>query len=403
MERIVIRGRLYDGRAQAAIENGAVAVCGGCITYVGATDGCAALPEDLEIRVTDGTILPGLIDCHAHLCGQQNRGGHMVYDALLTAAHELPQLLEAGFTTVRDMSLFSPALKRAQQTGQLRGPRIVAGGRLISSTSGHGDMSPELPKELINRSDLLCCLADGVDECLKTVRDQFRDGVDFIKISATGGVSSQTDGLDDVQFSDAEIAAITAEAARHGSYVAAHCSGAAGTLQALQNGVGCVEHGIDLDEACIALMQQRDIPVVTTLFVSQLVAVSDKFPPFMREKGRLAAQKHRESMQRAHRAGLCIACGTDFANSEATPFRRNGLELCAIVEAGFTPMEAIRIATYNSARAIRRERELGSLEFGKRADIIIASGNPLEDISRLSDAAHIPFVMQDGIIQKNVL
>lgn len=401
MDRIVITGRLIDGRSDTCIENGLVSVGNGIIEYAGDAAGYTIPANAVTIRAEGRTILPGLIDCHTHLTGEKNRTGYTVFDALLTVSQELPLLLDAGFTTVRDMSLFSSALKRAQQAGQLRGPRIVAGGRLISPLGGHGDMMPELPKEVASGMNLTCCLADGVDECLKTVRMQFRDGAEFIKISATGGVSSRADGLDDVQFSDEEIAAIAAEASRHGSYVAAHCSNAAGTKQAIRNGVRCIEHGIELDDECIMLMQKYHVPVITTLYISHMVASSDAFPDYMREKARAAVKNHCKSMQRAKEAGLCIAYGTDFGNSALTPYLGNGRELTAIVNAGFTPMEAIQIATYNSACAIRHEKEIGSLEAGKRADIIIANGDPLENISVLTDAAHILFVMQDGVIKKN--
>ena len=401
MGEYAIRGRVIDAVSPEPLEKGIVLVCDGEIVYVGPESGCSLPPDAEVIDAGSGTILPGFIDCHAHMCGGEE-ANRSHFDRLLTAAHHMGLLLDAGCTYIRDMSLFSGALKRAVARGEVRGPAVMPGGRVLSPVAGHVDLLTHLPVDVQNAVSAVGYTADGVDGCLKAVRRQFREGAEFIKICATGGVSSEVDGLDDVQFSDEEIAVMTAEAARRGAYVTAHCSNAKGALQALKNGVRCIEHGIDLDDECIRIMAEKDIPLVTTLYVSNLVATLPDFPEFMREKGKKAARSHTASMMRARQAGIRIAYGTDFSNSKNTPLLKNGREFCAIAEAGFTPMEAIRIGTINSAHVIRRENRLGSLEAGKQADIVVVSGNPLEDISVLADASHVRLVMQGGVIKKRV-
>lgn len=404
MLQYAIKGRLIDGISNQTVEKGLVVTEGERIVYAGDERGYSLSPDTSVLQLEGGTILPGLIDCHTHVTGSADligrSRGH--FDCLLTAARDLGTLLDAGFTYIRDMTVFSGALKRAVANGTVRGPGIVSGGRVLSPTAGHVDHWPHFPAELVAGFDATGFLADGVEGCLKATRAQFRDGAEFIKICATGGVSSSVDGLDDVQFSDEEIAVIAAEAARHGTYVAAHCSNASGTLQALKNGVTCIEHGIELNEACLEIMAKKDIPVTTTLFVSNLVATSHDFPAYMVEKGKKAAEKHIRSMRMAKDAGICIALGTDFSNSVNTPFRRNGMELRAIVRAGFTPMEAIQIGTAHGAKVLRLEDRIGSLEAGKQADLIVLDGNPLEDIELLTDAEHVRLVMQKGNIVKDI-
>lgn len=400
MNAFAIQGRIIDAVSDIPIENGLIVIRGADIVYTGPSAGYELSDEFEVINAGSGTILPGLIDCHAHLSGSEGTGPDS-RDRLLTAAYHMGLLLDAGFTTIRDMSGFSGALKRAVARGHLRGPNVMAAGKVLSPSAGHVDLAPHLPVELSNRFDDLGCLADGVDGCLKAVREQFRNGAECIKICATGGVSSAVDGLDDVQFSDEEISVMVQEAMRHGTYVCAHCSNAAGTYQALKNGVLCIEHGIDLDDRCLELMVKKHVPVVTTLYVSNLVATLPDFPAFMREKGKKAAQSHQKSLLRARDAGLCIAYGTDFSNSQNTPYLANGLEFRAIVNAGFTPMEAIKIGTINSAHVVKRAERIGSLECGKQADIIVVDGNPLQDIETLTHADHVKLVVQNGKIVKH--
>ncbi len=394
----VILGRLIDGVSGGAIERGAVAVEGERIAYAGAAEGLT-IPEGMPV-VRAESILPGFIDCHAHLTGEEDAGefggGRLFGDQLLGAAHQAGLLLDAGFTGLRDMSEAGLFVSRAQQRGILRSPRILPGGKVLGITSGHVDFQPEHSKADYNRLDHLSRLCDGVDDCVLAVREQFRMGAKFIKICATGGVSSPTDRVDDVQFSPEELRAIVGEAERHHTYVCAHCTGNEGAYQALLAGVTCIEHGVMLTQREIDLMAERDATLVTTLAVSLGVAKMKGFPQWMLDKAAQAAECNVRTIEMARRAKLRIALGTDYSNSKNTPYARIGREFEAMVEAGMTPMEAIQAGTIHAAHLMRNSEHVGSLEAGKLADIVLVDGNPMENIGCLADSANIAGVFLGG-------
>ena len=390
----ILKGTVIDGIHETPIENGLVAISGNTIAYVGSAEGFE-IPEGTTV-VEGKTILPGFIDCHIHLSGEEDVcDGAAFGDTLLAAAYHCGLLIDSGFTSVRDMSVQGTYLTRAQKMGTLRGPRIMPGGRCLSVTAGHGDDGHNMTKEEVNQKSTTCVLCDGPAECLQAVRQQFRLGAEFIKIFATGGVSSPTDGVDDVQFSVEELEAIVAEAKRHHSYVAAHCTGNEGAYQALLAGVECIEHGVMLTQREIDLMAEKNVPLVSTLFVSELCA-NLKGPQWFMEKASKCYAANVNTIAMARKAGIRIAFGTDFSNSKNTSYRKEGREFEAMVRAGMTPWEAIQAGTINAAHVMRKADKLGSLEVGKLADIVIADGDPLADISVLADASHITAVFQDG-------
>lgn len=393
----VLKGTVIDGISDEPLHNGIVAITGEKLAYVGSAEGFA-IPDGVPVYTAE-TILPGFMDCHIHLSGGEDAGdlgdNAAFGDLLLGGAYQAGLLLDAGFTSVRDMSEQGLYLARAQTRGILRGPRIIPGGRCLGVTGGHGDDGPQWTKEEINQRASTCVLCDGVDECTLAARTQFRKGAKFLKIFATGGVSSPTDGVDDVQFSMEEIKAIVDEARRHHTYVTAHCTGNEGAYQALQAGVECIEHGVMLTQREIDLMAEKKIPLVTTLYVSHLCATLDG-PDWFRKKASQCYAAHVRTIDMARKAGICIALGTDFSNSRGTPYRHEGREFTAMAEAGMTPMEAIKAGTSNSAHVMRTDDMLGSLEVGKLADVVLVNGDPLSDISVLADAEHITAVFQNG-------
>jgi imidazolonepropionase-like amidohydrolase len=405
MAQYALKGRVIDAISDAALEEGLVLIDGERITYAGESKGCELPPQAEIISIPDGTILPGFIDCHAHLIGNEsvNNDPYAMkhFDLLLTIAHDVVILQDAGFTSLREMGAFGIHLKKAIQRGVLRGPRIMTSYRMLSVTGGHADDDSDLPFEIRQRTNIMSCIVDGVEGCLRGTREQFRMGAEFIKIMATGGVSSNTDGIEDVQFSFEEIKAIVDEAKRHGAYVAAHCTGNAGTLQALQAGVTSIEHGDELDERCIELMIKQDATLVTTLNIAMSIPKwRDTLPKHIYEKGCLVAESAVRSAMLARSAGIRIALGTDYSNSKNTPYANNGREFASIVEAGFTPMEAIKIGTINGAH-LMKNKEIGSLEKGKLADVVVVAGNPLKDINLLTDAQYVKFVFQNGVPVKD--
>jgi imidazolonepropionase-like amidohydrolase len=238
-------------------------------------------------------------------------------------------------------------------------------------------------------------LVDGPDECVLGVREQFRTGARFIKICATGGVSSPADGLNDVQFSPAELTAIVQETARHGGYVAAHCTGNEGAYQALLAGVTSIEHGVMLTQREIDLMAGRDATLVSTLSVSLGVANMPGLPEWMAEKARFCAQANLKTIDMARKAKIRIALGTDFSNSKNTPYNKIGAEFVAMTKAGMTPMEAVKACTINAAHLMMDSR-IGALKAGMLADVVVVDGNPLADINVLNGSEHVLKVFLGG-------
>ena len=402
----ILKGRLLDLEEGRIIEKGLLAYEGDCIQYAGEESGYACREGDLVLSVGHGTILPGFIDCHAHLTGEEDAGsfanGRLFGDQLLGAAYQLGLLLESGFTSIRDMSEAGLYLSRAVERGVLCGPRIIPGGKVLGITSGHVDSCIEQDREYYNRHDHLSYLMDGPDECVRGVREQFRMGAKFIKICATGGVSSPTDRVDDVQFSPEELRAIVSEAKRHHSYVTAHCTGYEGAYQALLAGVECIEHGVMLTQREIDLMAEKKVPLVTTLDISLHVANIPGFPDWMHQKAVQCRENNLRSIEMARKAGILIALGSDYSNSKNTPYRKLGKEFLAMQEAGMTSLECLRAGTIHAGTVIREEK-LGLLKAGWHADIVVCDGNPLEDLNCVSDAEHILFVAAGGKIVKNRL
>ena len=402
----LLYGRVIDVIHGEVIENGMVVTDGERIVYAGA-EGGFRVPADADVRVIeveDGTILPGLIDAHAHLsgCESVNRTGNTPYELLLTVVHDIGELVDAGITGVRDMSVFGYPLMKAIEKGNIRGPRIMPGGRVIGSTGGHSDPGPELSPAEVNEKDLTSYLADGREGCLRAVRTQFREGARFIKICATGGVSSQMDGVEDIQFSLEEMEVMVQEAKRHGTYVAAHCTGLEGARQALRAGVTSIEHGIRLDEECVRLMVQNDATLVTTLSVAFGIKNFTGLPDYLVEKA-LAVEKYiRDSYVLAHRAGVRVALGSDYSNSRNTPYSKIGREFEALTQVGYSNIEAIQAGTIHGAHLMKLEDQTGSLTPGKLADLIVVKGNPAEDISVLADSDRVKLVMIGGVIQKEL-
>lgn len=406
MSEYILKGRLITAASDEVIAHGTVIVKDDRIVFAGPSEKAPECSGEV-LDAGEGTILPGFIDVHAHLTGEEDAGdyadGKMFGDQIIGAVYQAGILLDAGFTSLRDMSEAGIYVSRGVERGIIRGPKIMPGGKVLSITSGHVDMAPQMTPEQFNQSDHLSQLCDGPDGCVRAVREQFRMGAKFIKICATGGVSSPTDRIDDVQFSPEELKAMVDEAHRHHTYVTAHCTGYEGAYQAILAGVECIEHGVFLTQREIDLMAEKQIPLVSTLSVSLGVASIPDLPPYVHQKALACAEANKKTIAMARKAGVMIALGTDYSNSRNTPYSQNGREFEAMTRAGMTPMEAIHAGTINAARVMRKEQETGSLEQGKLADIVIVDGNPMEDIFCLTDACHVKLVMQDGVLCKKEL
>jgi imidazolonepropionase-like amidohydrolase len=403
--------RIFDGRQ--FIENAALWAEGTEIRYAGPA--AALTSKDARTDFGDATIAPGFMDLHAHFIGAKQYS----MMALATEAEcsgglrSVPRakdLLRAGFTTARDCgSGPGPFLRSAIEEGSVVGPRIYAARAILSQTGGHCDVH-SIP------ADWLSCraifrLADGPEDCRKAVREQFREGADFIKFCATGGVLSERDHSHQEQYTDEEVHAIIDEAHRLGMRVAAHAQGTAGIKRALRNGVDTIEHGFYLDSEAIDLFLKHDATLVPTFaIVHQICEQGAAFgvPPGSIEKAKLARDAHFKSVAAALKAGVRIATGTDFMGGDNNRFTDAGMEIELIAQAGATPQQALQAATSNAARAITRQGlpiyeqlgakwfdRVGTLKEGFLADAVVLRGDPRKNIAAVRNVAA---VMKGGAV-----
>lgn len=397
---LAVPGRAAEGASSVIVRDGrVVAVRPG---FVAAGDAGAAAGDTVEVLdLSRHFVLPGLIDSHVHLTGElgpEQKLLEVTRSDAAAALHSLPFLrrtLDAGFTTVRDLGGVPEvvfALRDAQAAGVVDGPRIVAAGASIAATGGHGDVHGFREEILDLWADSSIC--DGADDCRRAVRAQVKRGADVIKVTATGGVLSETAAGTDQQLFDDELLAIVETAHALGRKVAAHAHGADGIRAALAAGVDSIEHGTYSDAEAYRLYVENGAYLVPTLLagatVLELAESADFMAPAVREKALRVGRDMRDMVRRAHAAGVPIAFGTD---SGVSRHGTNGRELVLLVDSGLTPMEAIATATVHASRLLDMEDEIGTLEPGKRADLVAVAGDPLADVAALLEVA---LVMQDG-------
>lgn len=392
MKWVIRHARVIDGRGRAR-ERATLVIQEDRITAVGDERSVPRPRGAVKIDARGMTVLPGLIDCHVHLClGGDADVTRTIREedpalTLLKAARFARATLEAGFTTVRDVgfrdhSVF--ALRQAIAAGILPGPRILAAGLVICQTGGHA--------RFIGRE------ADGQTEIVQAVREQVAAGAEVIKFIASGGVLTPGTSPEHAQLSPEELAAGVGEARRAGRRVAAHAHSAEGMKHAIQAGVHSIEHATLMDDEAAALMRARGVFMVPTL--SALATTADcgpacGVPETVVSKARTMRARHEASFKKAHRTGIPIAMGTD----AGTPFNHHGAnaqELERMVALGMSPMEAIIAATAAAARLLGIDQTVGTIEPGKVADLIIVDGNPLKRISLLRSRERLVGVMQAG-------
>ena len=412
---IVIKGgSLIDGTGEKPKRNSVVVVEGKRIKAVG-KEGEVKIPRKAkksEIDASGETVMPGLIDSHLHLIGLKTdrileemlvRPEQL---GLIKSVYDAVDLLEAGFTTVKDCGGFGIYLKRAIAEGTMRGPRILSAGYTLSQTAGHGD-THYIPVEWVDARGSkkgMSLLCDGVSECIKAARYALRQGADFIKIMASGGVMSMVDRPEHTQFTLEELRAIVEEARHVGKFVTAHCQGTEAMKNCIETGVKTIDHAFYPDDEVIRMAKKRgDVVFVPTLSIAwRIVSEGEEagYPPWAVAKGKEVWEIMKKNIARLYRAGLTIASATDFCGSPLLKHGDNAMELELLVKhCGFKPMDAIVAATRNGAKACGLEKEIGTIEKGKLADIIIVEGNPLKDIKVLQDKRKIKMVMKEGKIE----
>jgi imidazolonepropionase-like amidohydrolase len=397
-------GRLLDVPGKAPRGPSTIIVKDGRIDQL--RDSHLAPPAGAQlIDLRDRFVLPGLIDSHVHL--SSDRAGN---EGLLAGFTESPQLsayetywnaqktLRAGFTTVRNLGDEGAvlALREAIARGWVEGPRIVDAGQSISTTAGHMDARLGVRDELHDAipHENLC---DGVEECRKAVRRQIGRGADVIKIATTGGVNSRIGAGLGKQMFDDEAKAIVETAHMAGKKVAVHAHGADGVALALRMGADSIEHGTLMDDEAIRLFAKSKayyVPTLSTVngYLERIAKDPNAYPPEVRAKIDYRISITGKALEKAVPAGVKIAFGTDAGVSK---HGRNADEFELMVKHGMTPATAIQAATVNAADLLGLAKEIGTLEPGKRADLIAVSGDPLSDVTVLKQ---VGFVMKDGKI-----
>ena len=359
-------------------------------------------------------VLPGLWDCHTHLTGLRaiSLDDVMRTPTAVAAARavcDAALALDAGFTSVREVGGHGVYVGRVIAEGTAPGPTVYAAGDLISQTGGHADLhtySTGCMGDLAGRGGWLHT-CDGEAECLRAVRLQLRKGAALVKICASGGVLTTYDDPKHQQFTDHELRTIVEEAARAERVVAAHCHGKAGIMAAVRAGVRTIEHGTYLDEEAAAAMKDAGAVLVTTRFVKVRMLEHGRrtgLPDYAYQKLLDTADVHREAVALAIRCGVTIAAGTDCLTTgpdTALPWGLHGLELSLLVEAGMTPLGAIRAATAHGPLTLGPQApKAGRLEAGWDADVIAVSGDPLADVTVLAHARNVTHVWKAGRLLK---
>ncbi len=357
------------------------------------------------IDLKNSFVMPGMIDSHVHLRSEWNPNNRLdgvtqeAGDVAYNAAVNARKTLMAGFTAVQDVGgpkeIF--ALRRAVNAGKIPGPHIKASGPAISATGGHGDAHGYREDILdLHKSKTIC---DGADDCRRAVRAAVKGGADVIKITATGGVLSNTNAGTGQQFFDDELVAIVETAKKMGRKVTAHAHGKDGIESALKAGVSSIEHGTYLDAETARLFKKYDVVLVPTVLAGMTVvdwATNETFlPPNSAKKALEVGPQMQDMLRTAWTGGVKVAFGTDTGVSK---HGENAKEFLYMVEAGMSEMDAIKAATVVAAQHIGMDEQIGTLEPGKHADLIAVGGNPLSDISALLD---VDFVMKEGKVYKN--
>ncbi len=362
--------------------------------------------EDKVIDLKTKTVLPGLIDMHVHIEGETNPNRYLEAftlneaDIAFNASEIAKRTLMAGFTTVRDLggSGVNVSLRNAINRGKVIGPRIFTAEKALGTTGGHADPTNGRKKEFMGDPGPKEGVVNSVDDARKAVRQRYKNGADWIKITATGGVLSVAKSGKNPQFTEEEIKAIVSTAKDYGMFVAAHAHGDEGMQRAIRAGVKTIEHGTLMSEETMELMKQYDAYLVPTItagkYVTEKAKIANYYPTIIVPKALEIGPKIQKTFAKAYNKGVGIAFGTD---AGVFPHGENGKEFYYMVEAGMPEIETIQSATITNAKILQMENELGQLVVGFLADIVAVNDDPTKNIKTLEK---VVFVMKDGVVYK---
>ena len=358
--------------------------------------------NDKLIDLRGYTLMPGLMDMHVHF-GQEYKSKserpvkiERETSAILANKHALTTL-KSGFTTVRqvgDSGLIAISLRNLINSGEVVGPRIFTSGKSIATTGGHADPTNGKDSDSYEYPVAEDGVINGPYDAYTAVRQRYKDGADGIKLTVTGGVLSVAKSGDNPQFTEEEVIAVVNAAKDYGMWVAVHAHGSEGMKRAVIAGVNSVEHGTFMTEEVMDLMVNKGTYYVPTIsageFVAEKAKINNYFPEIVRPKAASVGPQIGNTFNKAYRRGVKIAFGTD---AGVQPHGTNWKEFVYMVKFGMPPMETIQSATINTAKLLKIDSILGSIEVGKMADIIAIDGNPIEDINTMEN---VVFVMKEG-------
>lgn len=405
-DTLIHAGRLIDGENKTLRTNVTIRIQDNMISAVEKGFQSAA-SDDVVVDLRAQTVLPGLMDMHTHLSNEYSRNSYIrrftlnPADYTLMAAKNAKATLMAGFTTVRDLGdshNVTIALRNAINKGDHLGPRIHTAGKSLATTGGHADPTNGWASHIAGQPGPKQGVVNSVADAREAVRQRYKDGADWIKITATGGVLSLAKNGQNPQFFEDELSAIVETAADYGMSVAAHAHGTEGMARAIEAGVKSIEHGTYMDDDVIRLMKKKGTWYVPTILAGNWVAEKSKedgfFPEVVRPKAAAIGPLIQETFGRAYKAGVKIVYGTD---TGVSAHGDNAQEFALMVAAGMPEAEAIQSATSVAAKFLGIDAELGTIKAGKIADIIAVQDNPYDNIRSLEN---VTFVMKDGVIVK---
>ena len=398
-------GKLADVKTGKMLENQTIIILNNTIEKIIVGD-YTLHATDVFYDLSKYTVMPGLIDMHVHVEHQTSAKQYLEEftlneaDVAFRAVGYVKTTLNSGFTSVRDLggTGVNISLRNAIDSGLIEGPRIFTAGKSIASTGGHADPTNGYRQDLMGNPGPEDGVANGVDECVKAVRQRYKDGSDCIKITASGGVLSVAKSGENSQFTIEEIQTIVATAKDYGFKVAAHCHGEEAMKRAVLGGVHSIEHGTYMSEEVMQLMIERGTYLVPTITAGKAVGAFAKkpnyYPDVVVPKALAIGPKIQGTFAKAYKFGVKIAFGTDAGVFE---HGENWKEFVYMNEVGMPFMEILKTATMNAADLLGQSDKLGNLEAGKFADIIAVEGNPEKDITSMGK---VVFVMKDGKVFK---
>jgi imidazolonepropionase-like amidohydrolase len=399
-------GKIIDSKTGKVLTNKTIVVSNKIIKSIQNGFINPVNPKDKIIDLKTKTVMPGWIDMHVHLEEETSPTKYVEEftqndaDVAFNSIGFAKSTLMAGFTTVRDLggSGVNVALKNAINQGKVIGPRILTAEKAIASTGGHADPTNGYRKDLMGSPGPKEGVVNSVDDAREAVRQRYKNGADWIKITATGGVLSVAKSGSNPQFTQEEIEAIVSTAKDYGLQVAAHAHGDEGMQRAIIGGVKTIEHGTEMSDATMDLMIKYNAYYIPTLsagsFVAEKALIPNYYPAIVVPKALAIGPKIKETFAKAYKKGVPIGFGTDAA---VFPHGDNAKEFIYMKQAGMPVMKAIQAATIINAKVLEMDTQIGALEPGYLADIVATNEDPIENINTVTN---VIFVMKEGVVYK---